>query len=197
MAEERKNTQSEYNSYYGSNMDSDYNSNTDSNTEEYSDNQTNMSLKDIQDIDLLTIQSQGQLILILGYYFEYIASQQAIEFIILSYAQKRYEEEQGIELSEEEEAEVAERWRNAGIDADRTALIAAFLELYGQTILTRIDYVKYQRFLTNTDDKDYTLAKTANWEIYTGAMLEELAYMFNLQGAQNLYSISNQNPLDD
>lgn len=204
MADETQNTQNEYysNSNYDSYSDynndsnSDYSTDSDSESEEDYDG-TGMSLKDIQDIDLLTTQSQGQLILILGYYFEYIASQQAIEFIKLRYAQKRYDESQGREETEEEEEEEEQMWKNAGIDADKTALLAAFLELYGQTILARLDYIKFQRFLENTNDKDYTLSRTANWEIYIGAMLEELAYIFNFQGAQKLFYVSNENPLDD
>lgn len=199
MEDETQNTQNEYysNMNYESSSDNDSNSDYNTDSESSSDDQANMTLKDIQDLDLLTTQSQGQLILMLGYYLEYIASQQAIEFIKLKYAERRYEESQGIELDEEEEEEIEEGWKNAGIDADKTALYAAFLELYGQTILTRLDYIKYQRFLENTNDKDYLLSRTANLEIYIGAMLEEMAYIFNFQGAQKLYYASNQNPLDD
>ncbi|MDO5517533.1 MAG: hypothetical protein Q4F66_08250 [Clostridium sp.] len=201
MADKRKNTQKEYYSEFCSNMSSEDNEDSESNTDSDSnsnDNDVNMSIKDAQDLDLLTTQSQGQLILILGYLLEYTASQQAIELINLKYAQKRYDEFQGVEEDESEEEEDEQRWKNQGIDADKTALLAAFLELYGQTILTRLDYIKFTRFNDNTNDSDYTLSKTANWEIYTGAMLEELAYIFNFQGAQKLFYISNQNPvLDD
>ena len=106
-------------------------------------------------------------------------------------------EAQGIEESEEEEEYDEYRWKIEGINADKTALLAAQLELYGQTILTRLDYIKLQRFAENTNDRDYTLSKTANWEIFTGAMLEELAYMFNLEGVKKLYYISNENPILD
>ena len=173
------------------------NKNAENETNNESNNTVNMNIKDIQNIDLLTTQSNAQLILMLGYYLEYIASQQAIELINLKYAKRKLNEVMGIEESEEDEEEDEYRWINEGINADKTALLAAQLELYGQTILTRLDYIKLQRFSENTNDRDYTLAKTANWEIYIGAMLEELAYIFNLEGAQKLYYISNENPILD
>lgn len=193
MLDERKNAQDNYYSNY-SNINSGQSTDSE---EEYSNDDINMNFKDIQDIELLTTQSQGQLILILGYYFEYIASLQAIEFIKLRRTQRIYDEAQGITDDSQIEEEAERQWKNAGIDADKTALLAAFLELYGQTILTRINYIKYQRFAENTSDRDYLLSRTANWEIYTGAMLEEIAYMFNLQGAQILYNTSNENPILD
>lgn len=173
------------------------NKNAENETNNESNNTVNMNIKDIQNIDLLTTQSNAQLILMLGYYLEYIASQQAIELINLKYAKRKLNEVMGIEESEEDEEEDEYRWINEGINADKTALLAAQLELYGQTILTRLDYIKLQRFSENTNDRDYTLAKTANWEIYIGAMLEELAYIFNLEGAQKLYYIRNVNPILD
>ena len=196
MPDDRQNTQTEdyYSDFNNVNSEQD----NDSESEQDSSDDINMTIKDMQDIDLLTTQSQGQLILMLGYYFEYIASQQAIEFIKLRRAQKRYDEAQGITDDSDIEAGAEQAWKNAGIDADKTALLAAFLELYGQTILARINYIKYQRFAENTSDRDYLLSRTANWEIYTGAMLEEIAYIFNFQGAQILYYTSNENPvLDD
>lgn len=196
MPDDRQNTQTEdcYSNFNNVNSEQD----NDSESEQDSSDDINMTIKDMQDIDLLTTQSQGQLILMLGYYFEYIASQQAIEFIKLRRAQKRYDEAQGITDDSDIEAGAEQAWKNAGIDADKTALLAAFLELYGQTILARINYIKYQRFAENTSNRDYLLSRTANWEIYTGAMLEEIAYIFNFQGAQILYYTSNENPvLDD
>lgn len=173
------------------------NINTENETNNESNDTTNMDMKDLQNLDLLTTQSNAQLILMLGYYLEYIASQQAIELINLKYARRKMNKAQGIEESEDEEEEEEYRWKNEGINADKTALLAAQLELYGQTILTRLDYIKLQRFSENTNDRDYTLSKTANWEIFIGAMLEELAYIFNLQGVQKLYYISNENPILD
>ena len=173
------------------------NINKENKTNNESNDTTNMDMKDLQNLDLLTTQSNAQLILMLGYYLEYIASQQAIELINLKYARRKMNEAQGIEESEEEEEYDEYRWKIEGINADKTALLAAQLELYGQTILTRLDYIKLQRFAENTNDRDYTISKTANWEIFTGAMLEELAYIFNLQGDQKLYYISNENPILD
>ena len=62
------------------------NINIENETNNESNDTTNMDMKDLQNLDLLTTQSNAQLILMLGYYLEYIASQQAIELINLKYA---------------------------------------------------------------------------------------------------------------
>ena len=156
------------------------------------------TIKDIEDIQLLQIQSQAQLILAMGYIFEYIASNQAIQIIKDRVAVRTYDKQNGNYTNEEERLKEAEKiWRNAGIDADKTALIAATLELYGQIFIANIVYVKLQRLATNVNDRDLTLSKTANYEIYIGAVLELIAYVFNYQGALILYEISNQDYTDD
>lgn len=171
-------------------MDED---NDESNEEYY-----NSTIKDIEDIELLQIQSQAQLIVAMGYIFEYIASNQAIEIIKKRVKQRTYDKENGDYTNEEDRLkEQEEVWRNEGIDADKTAVIAATLELYGQIFLTNIDYIKLKRLSTNINDRDITISKTANNEIFIGAVLELIAYVFNYKGALLLYGISNQDYTDD
>ena len=153
-------------------------------------------ISDIQDIQLLTTQSYAQLILMLGYYFEYIASQQAIELINLKYMGENTNSSQSSEENGDNEQNNS-TWANEAINADRTALMAAKLELFGQTILTRIDYIKFQRFSESIMDSDFALTRTANEEIFIGAVFGEIGFIFNLQGVQLLYSISNENPVLD
>lgn len=157
--------------------------------------------KDLLDLKLLRKQREGQLILILAFIFEYTATEQAIEivkdrinlregdFLIGKYLGEANERlKYGLEEQE---------FKNKNVDADETALKAAYLEVLGQSILTKIDCIKLSRFNQNTLDKDYLIAKTANEEIFIGAVLGELSFLFNLQGVLLLYETSNENPLND
>ena len=97
----------------------------------------------MQDIELLQTQSQAQLIIAIGYLLEYTASNQAIEVIRARIAERNSDKASGNFVNEEEKLEEAEKtWRNEGLDADKTAVIAAIFELYGQTFLTAINYIK-------------------------------------------------------
>ena len=75
--------------------------------------------------------------------------------------------------------------------------MAAYLELFGQTIVTYVDGIKLQRFNQHFRDRDFLIAKTANEEIYAGAVFGEISFIYNLQGVRLLYEESNQNPLED
>lgn len=156
------------------------------------------TLKDIQDIELLKIQSQAQLILALGYLLEYVASNQAIEIIEARIEKRSLDKASGNYTNEEERLEEQERaWKNRGIDSDKTALLAAELELYGQIFLTNINYIKLQRLPENIRARDLTLIKTANTEIFTGSVFELIAYILNYKGALILYNISNEDITTD
>ena len=134
----------------------------------------------MQDIELLQTQSQAQLIIAIGYLLEYTASNQAIEVIRARIAERNSDKASGNFVNEEEKLEEAEKtWRNEGLDADKTAVIAAIFELYGQTFLTAINYIKLQRLPENISRMDLTLTKTANTEIFYGSVLELMAYILN------------------
>lgn len=151
------------------------------------------TIKDIQDIQLLEVQSQAQLIVAIGYLLEYTASNQAIQTIRARLAQRNYDKATGNFRNEAEKLEEEEKlWQNAGLNADRTALLAAEFELYGQIFLTRINGIKLQRLPENISRRDLTLTKTANYEIYYGSVLELIAYILNYQGALILFNISNE-----
>ena len=179
-----------------------YNSNNDNEevenqySEETINRYNNHTLQDLQDIDLLQVQWKAQLILVLGYLFEYTASVQGIN-VLNARVERRNEIFQAGEYNNKEEAElqdeVEEEFNNAGIDADATALLAAQLELFGQTILTEIYWIRYQRFSQNAETQDFLITKTATRELFIGALLEEIAYVFNLIGASTLYQLSNSN----
>lgn len=172
--------------------------NEDNNAGEYYDENINEqyyneTIKDMQDLQLLQVQSQAQLILAIGYLLEYTASNQAIQVIEARMAQRNADIASGNFVNEEEKLEQDEKlWRSEGLDADKTALLAAEFELYGQIIITRLDNVKLRRLPENLNRKDLTLTKTANNEIYFGAVLELIAYILNYQGALTLYAISNE-----
>lgn len=173
------------------------------NTDDYDDN-TLLSTKDIIDIDILITQSNAQLVLALGYLLEYKASMQALELIQLRYLYKLYNinlddnNEDAESIGENEDEELEEQyWKSAGVDSDKTALLAAVVELYAQTILTRLDFIKLQYLNQNFEEKDFEIVKTANDEIFIGALLEEIAYIFNYEGAKKLYNVSNENPVSD
>ena len=131
-----------------------YNSDNDTEKDEieYSDETINRynnhTLQDLQDIDLLQVQWKAQLMLVLGYLFEYTASIQGIN-ILQSRIERRNEIFQAGEYDEKEESElinvIGEEFEAIGINADATAVLAAQLELFGQTILTNIYWTKYQR----------------------------------------------------
>lgn len=186
-----------------------YNSDNDTEKDEieYSDETINMynnhTLQDLQDIDLLQVQWKAQLMLVLGYLFEYTASIQGIN-ILQSRIERRNEIFQAGEYDEKEESElineIGEEFEAIGINADATAVLAAQLELFGQTILTNIYWTKYQRLSQNVDIQDFLVTKTANREILIGAIFEEIAYVFNLIGVSTLYqlnNIDNANDVDD
>lgn len=152
----------------------------------------------MQDIELLQTQSQAQLIIAIGYLLEYTASNQAIEVILARIAERNSDKASGNFVNEEEKLEEAEKtWRNEGLDADKTAVIAAIFELYGQTFLTAINYIKLQRLPENISRMDLTLTKTANTEIFYGSVLELMAYILNYRGVSILYAISNENATFD
>lgn len=161
------------------------------------------TLQDLQDIELLQTQWKAQLILVLGYLFEYTSSVQGIN-ILESRIRKRNEIFQAGEYGDKEESElineVADEFENMGINPDATAVLAAQLELFGQTILTPIYWTKYQRLPHNVMTEDFLVTKTSNEEIFIGAVLEEIAYIFNLIGVTTLYKINNKgdtNEVDD
>ena len=157
--------------------------------------------KDLQDLEILQAQAGGQIGLILGYIFDYMATNQAIEVLQARMELRDNDFFSGNYINEDvEKAKYGieeEQFRNRGVNADKTALMAAYLELFGQTIVTYIDGIKLQRFNQNTEDKDYLIAKTANNEIYAGAVFGEISFIYNLVGVQLLYDISNENPLED
>lgn len=186
-----------------------YNSNNDNEevenqySEETINRYNNHTLQDLQDIDLLQVQWKAQLMLVLGYLFEYTASIQGIN-ILQSRIERRNEIFQAGEYDEKEESElineIGEEFEAIGINADATAVLAAQLELFGQTILTNIYWTKYQRLSQNVDIQDFLVTKTANREILIGAIFEEIAYVFNLIGVSTLYqlnNIDNANDVDD
>ena len=178
-------------------MENNKNANNKESTSEYYD----ATLKDLQDLELLKTQGGGQIALILGYTFDYIATNQAIELLEARIARRNSDFFAGNYISEnDEKAKLGiqeEQFKNSGVDADKTALLAAYLELFGQTIVTYIDGLKLERFNEHTEDRDYLIAKTANDEIYAGAVFGEISFIYNLQGVRLLYEISNQDALDD
>ncbi|WP_294377622.1 hypothetical protein [uncultured Clostridium sp.] len=184
------------------NNDKFYYTEDDLNEEENQENSNwdyiNETLRDLQDLQILYSQSQAQIIVAIGYLLEYTASYQAIEIILNRISKRNYDKNAGTYINEEEKLKKEEKlWENAGINADKTALAAAIFELYGQIIITSIDYIKLQRFPQNVDNRDFTLTKTANNEIFYGSVLELVAYILNYKGASILYNISNENVTDD
>lgn len=173
------------------------NRNSEESTSEYYD----ATIKDLEDLDILHKQGGGQIALILGYIFEYIATNQAIEILETRIAQRNSDFFSGTYISENDEKAklglTEEQFKNAGVDADKTALMAAYLELFGQTIVTYVDGIKLQRYNVHAQDRDFLIAKTANEEIYAGAVFGEISFIYNLQGVRLLYNISNQDYLDD
>lgn len=166
---------------------------TQNSNETQSNDNMNTYINDLQDLDILTIQSNAQLILVLAYYFEYTATQQAMELI--------YKNINSLQESENNSnTEENQNMMNEAINSDKIAFLAAKLEIYAQTILTRLDCIKLQRApgnIENISSSRFALTRTANKEIYIGAMLAQIGYIFNFEGVKILYSISNSNPLFD
>ena len=177
-------------------MEGGTNANYGGNTSEY----YNATQKDIEDLELLQAQAGGQIGLILGYVVDYIATNQAIEVIQGRMKLRDSDFFSGNYIDENSEKAKygieEEEFNNRGVDADKTALLAAYLELFGQTIVTYIDGIKLQRFNQNTEDKDYLIAKTENNEIYAGAVFGEISFIYNLMGVKLLYEESNEDELD-
>ncbi|WP_321834104.1 hypothetical protein [Clostridium butyricum] len=170
-------------------IESDKNKVNDENTEYY-----NETIKDMQDMEILEAQSQAQIILALGYLLEYKASNQAMEIIRQRMAKRNSDKAAGNYENEEEKLEQEEKkWINEGLNADKTALIAAEFELYGQIILTNLDYIKLQRLPKDINRRDLMLTTTANDEIFYGAVFGLIGFMLNYKGVKILYDISNEN----
>ena len=172
-------------------------------SEETINEYNNYTLQDLQDIELLQTQWKAQLMLVLGYLFEYTASVQGIN-ILESRIKRRNEIFEAGDYGDKEESElvneVADEFENMGINPDSIAVLAAQLELFGQSILTPIYWTKYQRLPYSVITQDFLVTKTANEEIFIGAVLEEIAYIFNLIGVSTLYQINNKsdtNEVDD
>lgn len=173
------------------NTEKENNNNPEENT---TDDYLNETARDIQDIQLLQVQRQAQIIVAIGYLLEYTASNQAIQVIQNRIQQRNADKALGNFVNEKNKLEQEEKlWQNEGLNADKTALLAAEFELFGQIILTKIDSIKFQRFPEDLNRRDLTLTITANEEIYNGAVLELIAYILNYQGASILYAISNEN----
>lgn len=163
-------------------------------SEETINKYNNYTLQDLQDIELLQTQWKAQLILVLGYLFDYTASVQGIN-ILYSRIQKRNEIFEAGDYGDKEESElineVANEFADMGINPNATSVLAAQLELFGQTILTPIYWTQYQRLSYNVATEDFLVTKTANEEIFIAAVLEEIGYIFNLIGVVTLYQINN------
>lgn len=170
-------------------IESDKNKINDENEEYY-----NETIKDMQDMEILEAQSQAQMILALGYLLEYKASNQAMEIIRQRMSKRNSDKAAGNYENEEEKLEEEEKkWINEGLNADKTALIAAEFELYGQIILTNLDYIKLQRLPQDISRRDLMLTTTANNEIFYGAVFGLIGFMLNYKGVKILYDISNEN----
>lgn len=139
--------------------------------------------------------------MVLGYLADYIATNQAIEVLEGRISIRNMDYFNGSYLGENEEKArfglEEDDFKNQGIDADKTAYVAAILELLGQTVVTYLDGIKLQRFNQQQEDRDFLIARTANEEIYAGAVFGEISFIYNLLGVQLLYEISNQNEVDD
>lgn len=178
-------------------MENNENRNPEESTSEYYDS----TIKDLEDLQILNTQAGAQIALVLGYFADYIATNQAIQVLEDRISIRNTDYFNGEYVSENGEKEKfgldEDEFKNKGVDADKTAYLAAILELLGQTVVTYLDGIKLQRFNEHREDRDFLIAKTANEEIFAGAVFGEISFIYNLQGVRLLYEISNQDELDD
>lgn len=162
------------------------------------------SLEDIQDIELLQMKAYGTLLVMWGFIFEYFATIGEIQAILTKNQEKNAKESsEDNDDSENEEDEEESSYADLGPDyyvslnSDITAVSAATLSLYGQTIIVNVAIERYRRYLVHAAKRKLSVAKSANFDIYIAAFLEEMSFLFELSGALKIYNIKRNYPFLD
>lgn len=159
--------------------DMNYSSNGDSDEENQNDDMFTEEQRlafDIRDYNLLMMLAQAEIIELLGYVLEVISTLQALQVISNKY------------IPNNENIEDP--------DPDSTALLSAMLLLYGQTFVTPITQINYLNYAEHFSTNDINAGRSATYEIFVGEVIEEIAYVFNYLGAQQLFNISKSSEDD-
>lgn len=146
----------------------------------YNSTENNISIRemiiDFEDYNILNKQAVGQLILVLAYILEYIATLQSIQIINNKYS---------LDTKSEDD-----------IDPDVLALLAAELFIIGQTILLNTSGIQYRRSDEHFSNQNANAGKSANYEIFLGDYIELIAYILNYIGVRSIYDINHQSEPD-
>lgn len=143
------------------------------------DNYTeNISKTDKEDLELLNIQAKTQIFMIYAYVLEYISTLQGIEVIKLKYDKSNSNEKEP--------------------NPDITALTAAKLEIFCESVLAQISAIQYERFYEhygNLQENEINSARFATYEIFLGNVVGIVSYLLNYWGIKSIYNIEHDTPI--
>lgn len=156
--------------------------NTSYDEEEYNNNDnengegTEESIPGLDEFDtrLLNIQASALLVIILGYVLEYISTLQAIEVIKIR------------QNNDESELEP---------DPDIALLLGSQFEVIAQAVLVQVSKIQYRNTPLHFRTGRVNLARSANFEILLGDIVELIAYLITLVGVRKLYAVNHSGPV--
>lgn len=150
--------------------------------EEYSDRtnendeETEESIPGLDEFDLrlLNIQASALLVMISGYVLEYISTLQAIEVIKIR------------QNNDESEFEP---------DPDIALLLGSQFEVIAQAVLVQVSKIQYRNTPLHFRTGNVNAARSANFELLLGDIVEMIAYLISLYGARNIYAVDHSGPV--
>ncbi len=142
------------------------------NRDDKNDEETEESIPGLDGFDfrLLNIQASALVVMILGYVLEYISTLQAIEVIKL----RQNNNESGIEP-----------------DPDIASLLAAQYELMAQSVLVNVSRIQYRNTPLHFRTGNLSVARSANFELLLGDIVEWISYIITLVGVRKIYAINH------
>ena len=153
-----------------------YDDEEDNNRDRENDEGTEESIPGLDEFDirLLNIQASALLVIILGYVLEYISTLQAIEVIKIR------------QNNDESEFEP---------DPDIALLLGSQLEVIAQAVLVQVSKIQYRNTPLHFRTGNLNAARSANFEILLGDIVEMIAYLITLFGVRKIYAINHNGPV--
>lgn len=153
-----------------------YDDEEDNNRERENDEGTEESIPGLDEFDirLLNIQASALLVMILGYVLEYISTLQAIEVIKI----RQSNNESGFEP-----------------DPDIVLLLGSQYEVIAQAVLVHVSKIQYRNTPLHFRIGRVSAARSANFELLLGDIVEMIAYLISLYGVRKLFAINHGGPI--
>lgn len=126
------------------------------------------------DIRLLNIQASALLVMISGYVLEYISTLQAIEVIRIRQSNIESEFEP---------------------DPDIALLLGSQYEVIAQAVLVHVSKIQYRNTPLHFRIRNVNAARSGNFEILLGDIIEMIAYLITLVGVRKIYAVNHSGPV--